>query len=369
MLATIIIFLPYHFLADLHIFATDINALECDNRRLKMTYLLIRATSMSNLNTVLSDNNTDIALVTTLNTISTACQSICAQLHNGALAGILGSAEHTNVQGETQKKLDVISNNILKEKLLATVSVRALTSEEEDEFVDGNPDGQHIVHFDPLDGSSNIDINAPVGTIFSIYQAPSISHLTEADLLMPGTKQVAAGYVLYGPSAILVLTTGNGVNMFTLEPASSEFVLTDAGVKIEPATSEFAINMSNQRHWALPMQNYISDLLAGSSGCREKNFNMRWLAAMVGDVHRVLCRGGIFTYPWDQREPEKAGKLRLMYEANPMAFLVEQAGGLAWTDHQRIMDIMPTAIHQRVPVILGSADEVKACLNYHDVSP
>lgn len=323
---------------------------------------------MSNLNTVLSNNNTDLALVTTLNTITSACKSISAQLHNGALAGILGSADNTNIQGETQKKLDVISNDILKEKLLASASVRALTSEEEDEFVDGSHGGQHIVHFDPLDGSSNIDINAPVGTIFSIYQAPSTSALTEADLLMPGSNQVAAGYVLYGPSAILVLTTGNGVNMFTLEPASLDFILTAAEVKIEPATNEFAINMSNQRHWALPMQNYIGDLLAGSNGTREKNFNMRWLAAMVGDVHRVLCRGGIFTYPWDQREPEKAGKLRLMYEANPMAFLVEQAGGMAWTDQQRIMDIAPTAIHQRVPVILGSSNEVKVCLKYHGVN-
>jgi fructose-1,6-bisphosphatase I len=323
---------------------------------------------MSNLNTVLSDNNTDLALVTTLNTITSACKSICAQLHNGALAGILGSADNTNIQGETQKKLDVISNDILKEKLLASVSVRALTSEEEDDFVDGNHGGQHIVHFDPLDGSSNIDINAPVGTIFSIYQAPVTSALTEEDLLMPGSKQIAAGYVLYGPSAILVLTTGNGVNMFTLEPASLDFRLTDAVVKIEPETHEFAVNMSNQRHWAEPMQNYIDDLLAGSSGSRKKNFNMRWLAAMVGDVHRILCRGGIFTYPWDKREPEKAGKLRLMYEANPMAFLVEQAGGMAWTDKQRIMEIEPSAIHQRVPVILGSAAEVKVCLKYHGVS-
>jgi fructose-1,6-bisphosphatase I len=323
---------------------------------------------MSNLNTLLRENNTDLELITTLNTISNACKSICTQLQNGALAGILGSAENTNVQGETQKKLDVISNDILKQHLLASVSVRALTSEEEEDFVDGNQNGQHIVHFDPLDGSSNIDINAPVGTIFSIYQAPAVSALTEVDLLMQGSKQIAAGYVLYGPSAILVLTTGTGVNMFTLDPDSQQFLLTDGEVKIAAETNEFAINMSNQRHWAKPMQSYIDDLLVGSSGSRKKNFNMRWLAAMVGDVHRVLCRGGIFTYPWDRRDPEKAGKLRLMYEANPMAFLVEQAGGLAWTDKQRIMDITPSSIHQRVPVILGSAAEVKCCLKYHGVS-
>ncbi len=323
---------------------------------------------MSNLSAVLQQSNVDTELTNSLFAITKACQNICQQLHQGALAGILGSADNTNVQGETQKKLDVIANDILKDALLSCASVRALTSEEEEEFVDGDANGQHIVHFDPLDGSSNIDINAPVGTIFSVYQAPVTAKLSEADLLLPGNQQIAAGYVLYGPSAMLVLTTGNGVNMFTLCPKTGVFLLTSADVAIGEDTKEFSINMSNQRHWAEPMQQYIADLLAGSDGPRQKNFNMRWLAAMVGDVHRVLSRGGIFTYPWDQREPSKAGKLRLMYEANPMAFLVEQAGGKAWTDSQAIMDVAPTAIHQRVPVILGSASEVTECLKYHGVN-
>ena len=231
-------------------------------------------------------------------------------------------------------------------------------------MVEVSKSGQYLVCFDPLDGSSNIDINSLVGTIFSVLPAPA-GELTETSFLQSGRAQLAAGYVLYGPSTMLALTTGQGVQLFTLHPETNEFLLTDAAMSISPDTAEFAINMSNQRFWEAPMQTYIADLLLGKIGPREKSFNMRWIAAMVGDVHRVLSRGGIFTYPTDNKDSKKPYKLRLMYEANPMAFLVEQAGGKASTGYETILDIIPTQIHQRVAVILGSSNEVDACLSYH----
>ncbi|MFT5033052.1 MAG: fructose-1,6-bisphosphatase I [Bacteroidia bacterium] len=297
--------------------------------------------------------------------IALCCAAIQEKLRLGELGGILGSAGADNVQGEVQKKLDVIANDMLKEALQACAPVRGIASEEEDSVVAANAYGQFLVTFDPLDGSSNIDINSMVGTIFSVLTSQETGELSEAEFLQPGRQQAAAGYVLYGPSAMLVLTTGRGVSMFTLDPVSEEFLVTVENVSIARDTKEFAVNMSNQRFWAEPMRDYVADLLAGSDGPRGKNFNMRWVAAMVADVHRILCRGGLFTYPWDSRKPEQAGKLRLMYEANPMGLLVEQAGGEVWSDGERILDIQPTHIHQRVPVILGSADEVLCCLDYH----
>lgn len=253
---------------------------------------------------------------------------------------------------------------MLKDALKADGTVRGLASEEEDHVVEVSTNGQYLVCFDPLDGSSNIDINSLVGTIFSILPA-SAGELTETSFLQSGRNQLAAGYVLYGPSTMLALTTGQGVQLFTLHPETNEFLLTNAAMSISADTQEFAINMSNQRFWEAPMQTYIADLLLGKIGPREKSFNMRWIAAMVGDVHRVLSRGGIFTYPTDNKDPKKPYKLRLMYEANPMAFLVEQAGGKASTGYETILDIQPTQIHQRVAVILGSSNEVDACLSYH----
>lgn len=320
---------------------------------------------MLRLSSQLLNGNTPADLNNLITSLATACKDIAFRLQQGAMAGILGSAEAENVQGETQKKLDVIANDLLKTYLLDSGLVRALASEEEDTIVPCTNDAHYLVAFDPLDGSSNIDINSMVGTIFSIFEAPATSQVSEQDFLQPGRNQVAAGYVLYGPSVMLALTTGNGVKLFTLDQRIGEFLLTQDQLSIDPDTKEFAINMSNQRFWAEPMQQYISELIAGKSGPREKNFNMRWVAAMVADVHRVLSRGGLFTYPWDNREPDKPGKLRLMYEANPMAMLVEQAGGKACTDEKNILDIQPTAIHQRVPVILGSANEVGECLRHH----
>jgi len=320
---------------------------------------------MDTLSSFLEKNQTSESLISLIIALSETCVDIAKLLKHGPMNGILGMAGAENVQGEDQKKLDVISNDIIKDKLLKLSSVRGLASEEEETIVECNKSGEYLVSFDPLDGSSNIDINSLVGTIFSVYRTNQPSTLSESDFLKPGKEQVCSMYVLYGPSAILTLTTGNGTHMFMLDLDNNEFVLYKENVKISENTKEFAINMSNQRHWAAPMQNYVNDLLKGETGRRGKNFNMRWVAAMVGDVHRVLTRSGIFMYPWDKRKPDQAGKLRLMYEANPMSFIVEQAGGKAWSDKERILDIQPIEIHQRVPVILGSAEEVDVCLSHH----
>ena len=297
-------------------------------------------------------------------TITETCKTIDQALQQGALAGILGSAGNENVQGETQKKLDVISNDYLIDALKVHPHVGGLASEELDDFTPAQNNGQYLVLFDPLDGSSNIDINMCVGTIFSIL--PAQNAVTQAaDFMQAGTAQVAAGYVLYGPSTMLALTVGAGVVMFTLDPNTHTFLLTTEHVQVAPDTQEFAINSSNQRHWENPVKHYIDELLAGKTSVREKDFNMRWVACIVGDIHRILCRGGIFLYPYDLKDPQKAGRLRLMYEANPMSMLIEQAGGSSTTGRVRIMDIQPTELHQRVPVIIGSKNEVDRVTSYH----
>jgi len=324
---------------------------------------------MQLLNQFLKQQNTEDNLVDLIGTLMLACKEVAIQLREGALAGVLGTTESTNVQGETQKKMDVIANDLLKKFLLDNPLVAGLASEEEDHPVPGNADGRYLVIFDPLDGSSNIDINVSVGTIFSILEQPEgASPGDEAAYLQAGRKQVAAGYVLYGQSAVLALTTGHGVNFFTLAH-TGDFILTREQVSIPTQTSEFAINMSNQRFWEKPMNQYIDDLLLGVEGPRGKNFNMRWIASMVAEVHRILTRGGVFTYPWDSRDPAKPGKLRLMYEGNPMSMLIEQAGGLSTTCYDHIMDVQPEKIHQRVAVALGSTEEVETVLEYHKRKP
>lgn len=321
---------------------------------------------MRRISPVLQQDGVPGDLTALLKTILAACREISFRVSQGALAGVLGSTLAENVQGETQKKLDIIANELLKEVILETGVVKAISSEEEEHIVPGNPDGRYLVTFDPLDGSSNTDINCLIGTIFSILPAPVENAADDASMfLQPGTAQLAAGYVLYGPSTMLALTTGKGTRIYTLDKTYGGFLLTEEKVTIPKYTAEFAINMSNQRHWQPAMQSYIADLLKGKEGPRGKNYNMRWIAAMVGDVHRVLCRGGIFTYPTDTKDPSKPDKLRLMYEANPMSFLIEQAGGASSTGYQRIMDIQPTDIHQRVAVILGSKHEVETCVGYH----
>jgi fructose-1,6-bisphosphatase I len=305
--------------------------------------------------------------------VARACKHIAIAVNKGALGDVLGSAGSENVQGEIQKKLDVISNEVLIEANEWGGHLAAMASEEMDSIhvvPNRYPQGEYMLLFDPLDGSSNIDVNVCIGTIFSVLR--KIGHargVSEEDFLQPGKQQAAAGYCIYGPQTMLVLTVGNGVAMFTLDRETGSWVLTQEGVRIPEETKEFAINMSNLRHWAPPMKRYIDECLAGSSGPRAKDFNMRWVASMVADVHRILMRGGIFLYPWDAREPDKPGKLRLMYEANPMAFLVEQAGGQATNGRDRILDIVPTRLHERVSVMLGSRNEVERVSEYHRQQP
>jgi fructose-1,6-bisphosphatase I len=301
--------------------------------------------------------------------VARACKRISISVNKGALGEILGSAETENVQGEVQKKLDVIANEVLIEANEWGGHLAAMASEEmEGIYVVPNrfPQGEYLLMFDPLDGSSNIDVNVSIGTIFSVMKKVG-SHpgIAEQDFLQPGKQQVAAGYCVYGPQTTLVLTVGDGVAMFTLDREQGSWVLTADQVQIPEDTREFAINMSNMRHWDAPMKRYIDECLQGKEGPRGKDFNMRWIASMVADVHRILTRGGVFMYPWDKREPEKPGKLRLMYEANPMGWLVEQAGGAATNGRQRILDIQPTQLHERVSVMLGSRNEVERVTAYH----
>ncbi len=303
-----------------------------------------------------------------LSNIVTACKEIAQKVNRGQLIGVLGSAGSENVQGEVQKKLDIITNDIMVNSLNWTGHLAGMASEENDEFISIPPQykkGKYLAVFDPLDGSSNIDVNLAVGTIFSILRCREGVEPEEEDFLRKGAEQVCAGFVIYGPSTMMVLTTGNGVNGFTLDQGIGEFILTHPAMRIPEETSEFAINMSNQRFWETPVQRYIDECLQGTEGVRGKDFNMRWVASFVAEAYRILTRGGVFLYPWDNRDPKKPAKLRLLYEANPMAFIIEQAGGLCSTGRERILDIKPSGVHQRVPVILGSRNEVQRIVDYH----
>lgn len=321
---------------------------------------------MKRLDQVLAADGVNAELELVIKDVMVACKDIAYKLGQGELAGILGATEDENVQGETQKMLDVISNDLLKDILVANPYVRGVGSEEEDYTIAGHAEGKYLVTFDPLDGSSNIDVNLSVGTIFSVLEAQDDQSGDNQEVfLQNGRKQVAAGYVLYGPSSLLVMTTGNGVNLFTLDTNIGEFVLTKEALQIPEDTAEFAINMSNQRFWEPEMKQYIDDCLLGEEGPLGKRYNMRWVASMVAEVHRILIRGGIFMYPYDNRDPSKAGKLRLMYEGNPMSMIVEQAGGASSTGRIDIMDVAPQGIHDRVPVVLGSKNEVAKVVAYH----
>src|SRR5690554_428592 len=304
--------------------------------------------------------------------VARACKVINYHISKGELGGALGNEGTENVQGEMQKKLDVISNEILLEANEWGGHLAGMASEEMEkpyQIPGCFPKGSYLLVFDPLDGSSNIDVNVSVGTIFSVLKCPERDDicgiLDEEAFLQRGVEQVAAGYAIYGPQTMLVLTLGNGVKGFTLDTEMGSFVLTHNDIEIPAQTSEFAINMSNQRHWQAPVARYVDELLQGEDGPLGKNYNMRWIASMVADVHRILTRGGVFMYPWDRREPEKPGKLRLMYEANPMAMIVEQAGGIATNGYQRIMEIQPQTLHERAAVFLGSREEVERITSYH----
>jgi fructose-1,6-bisphosphatase I len=331
-------------------------------KRISLTQYLIEEQRLS--------NTIPAELRLLIEVVARACKTISHAVGKGALGDVLGTATSENIQGEVQKKLDIISNEILLEANEWGGHLAAMASEEMESIhpiPNRYPMGEYMLLFDPLDGSSNIDVNVSIGTIFSVLKAPEgMAAPTENDFLQPGHKQVAAGYAVYGPQTVLVLTTGNGVQCFTLDREMGSWVITQRNARIPAETSEYAINASNARHWYPPVTRYIDELQAGQDGPRGKDFNMRWIASMVADVHRILTRGGIFMYPADMREPDKPGKLRLMYEANPMAFIMEQAGGAATNGLQRIMEIQPEKLHQRVAVFLGSKSEVERVTGYHN---
>jgi len=330
------------------------------NKRISLTRYLVEQQRM--------EGHIPAQLRLLLEVVARACKRISLTVNKGALGGVLGSAETENIQGEMQKKLDIIANEVLIEANEWGGHLAAMASEEMDGiYIVPNryPQGEYLLMFDPLDGSSNIDVNVSIGTIFSVMVKPDGQGVLEQDFLQPGNQQVAAGYCVFGPQTTLVLTVGDGVAMFTLDREQGSFILTAENMRVPADTQEFAVNMSNQRHWDTPVKRYIDECLQGTTGPRGKDFNMRWVGSMVADVHRILTRGGVFLYPWDKREPEKPGKLRLMYEANPMAWLIEQAGGAASTGKQRILDIQPGKLHERVSVFLGSKNEVERIARYH----
>lgn len=301
--------------------------------------------------------------------VARAVKAISVNVSKGALAGVLGEAGTDNVQGETQKKLDVIANEILLQANEWGGHLAGMASEEVEtvhQIPFDYPKGGFLLLFDPLDGSSNIDVNVSVGTIFSVLRnPPGQSDVDEDNFLQPGREQVAAGYAIYGPSTQFVLTVGKGVHAFTLDREMGSFIYTHPYMTVPVDTNEYAINSANARFWEAPMQRYVSEMVEGKAGPLGKDYNMRWVASMVSDVHRVMTRGGVFMYPLDERNRAQGGKLRLMYEANPMAFLIEQAGGAATNGRERILDVQPKRLHERVAVILGSKHEVERVTAYH----
>jgi fructose-1,6-bisphosphatase I/sedoheptulose-1,7-bisphosphatase len=304
-----------------------------------------------------------------INDVRLACKRIARVIGKGALADALGTAGSTNVQGETQMKLDVMANEIFVRTNEWGGQLMGMLSEEmEDPYPipAEYPRGKYLLLFDPLDGSSNIDVNVSVGSIFSVLRCPDgVSEPTERDFLQPGTQQVCAGYAIYGPCTMLVLTTGRGVNGFTLDREIGEFMLTHPDITIEPDTSEFAINASNSRYWEPAVRRYVNECLAGQAGPRGRDFNMRWIASLVAETHRILMRGGVFLYPRDRKDLSKPGRLRLLYEANPIGFLIEQAGGRASTGHQPILEVQPQAVHERIGFVFGARNEVERIERYH----
>jgi fructose-1,6-bisphosphatase I/sedoheptulose-1,7-bisphosphatase len=295
--------------------------------------------------------------------VAQACREIAARVALGALRDPATGAGEVNIQGEVQHALDVIANDHFLSAGERSGHVAGMASEELAEPVCRTRGGFLLV-FDPLDGSSNIDVNVAVGSIFSVLRAPDAA-VAPRDFLRPGTAQVCAGYALYGPATVLVLTVGRGVHEFTLDPGSGEFLLTRESVRIPRHAREFAVNVSNRRFWEPAVRRYVDECLAGLAGPRHKDFNMRWVASLVAEAHRILTRGGVFLYPRDTKEPAKPGRLRLLYEADPVAFLVEQAGGAASTGRDRVLDVVPSDLHQRVPLIFGAAEEVALIDRYH----
>ena len=305
--------------------------------------------------------------------VSLACKAIARKVAFGALAEVLGSAGAANVQGEDQKTLDVLSNSLFIRATEWGGHLAGMASEEMEApyaLPPQHPRGKYLLLFDPLDGSSNIDVNVSVGSIFSILRAATPGQDPQpADFLQPGTAQVCAGYAIYGPSTMLVLTIGRGTHAFTLDPMLGEWVLSHPNLRIPEATREFAINASNSRFWEPAVKRYVDECMAGQTGPRGADFNMRWIASLVAETHRILMRGGVFLYPRDRKDPARAGRLRLLYEANPISFLIEQAGGAASTGHARLMEAKAEALHQRIGFVFGSKDEVARIEQYHREEP
>ncbi|HEV2444010.1 MAG TPA: class 1 fructose-bisphosphatase [Steroidobacteraceae bacterium] len=304
-----------------------------------------------------------------VNDVRLACKRIAMLIGKGALANALGDAGTVNVQGETQMKLDVLANEIFVRTNEWGGQLAGMLSEEQDRpyaIPDAYPRGRYLLLFDPLDGSSNIDVNVSVGSIFSVLKCPDgVGEPAAADFLQPGRTQVCAGYAIYGPATMLVLSTGCGVNGFTLDREIGEFMLTHPNLRIPETTSEFAINASNSRHWEPAVRRYVNECLAGQSGPRGMDFNMRWIASLVAETHRILMRGGVFMYPRDRKDPTKPGRLRLLYEANPIGYLIEQAGGRASTGHGPVLDVVPESLHQRISFVFGARSEVERIERYH----
>jgi fructose-1,6-bisphosphatase I / sedoheptulose-1,7-bisphosphatase len=304
-----------------------------------------------------------------VNDVRLACKRIATLIGKGQLANALGDAGSVNVQGETQMKLDVMANDIFVRTNEWGGQLAGMLSEEQETpyaIPAEYPRGKYLLLFDPLDGSSNIDVNVSVGSIFSVLRCPDgISEPTEKDFLQPGSTQVCAGYAIYGPATMLVLTTGSGVNGFTLDREIGEFMLTHPDLRIPEETSEFAINASNSRYWEPAIKRYVNECLAGKTGPRARDFNMRWIASLVAETHRILMRGGVFMYPRDRKDLTKPGRLRLLYEVNPIGFIVEQAGGRASTGQGPVLDVVPDSAHQRISFFFGARAEVERIERYH----
>ncbi|MGB0865748.1 MAG: class 1 fructose-bisphosphatase [Granulosicoccaceae bacterium] len=299
--------------------------------------------------------------------IAVACKALSGKVSRGALTDVLGSSDSTNTHGETQKALDIIAHDTFVHCLQNGVNLRGIVSEENETLITfDDEEADYLLAVDPLDGSSNIDVNLSVGSIFSLLRRDekATGKLTEQDFLQQGTEQVAAGYAIYGPATMLVLSVGNGTHAFTLDPEIGEFLLTQRNLQVPESCSEFAINASNSRFWEPPIKRYVEECLAGVEGPRERNFNMRWIASLVAEAHRIFQRGGVFMYPRDNKDPSKAGRLRLLYETNPIGYLIEQAGGRASTGESPMLEVTPTELHQRIGFVFGSREEVERIERY-----
>jgi fructose-1,6-bisphosphatase I/sedoheptulose-1,7-bisphosphatase len=348
------------------------------NRRTLTQYLIEQRRRFPQASGALNALILDVAVATKAIARAVAFGELGDPMSRQLVDAAKSHAPVTNVQGEVQKALDVVSNEIFLRTTEWSGHLAGMGSEEMEapyQIPAQYQRGKYLLVFDPLDGSSNLDVNVSVGSIFSILRAPADlvaggrdspqREVGEADFLQPGATQVAAGYAIYGPVTMLVLTVGNGVAGFTLDPNLGEFKLTHPDIRVPADTQEFAINSSNSRFWEPPDKRYVDECLAGKTGPRGKDFNMRWIASLVAEAHRILMRGGVFMYPRDTKDPSKPGRLRLLYEANPIGLVMEQAGGRVSTGRESVLGVQPTGLHQRIGLIFGSKNEVERIERYH----